>query len=84
MTNNDLDLVRSKAEEVVKLARSNPDFARQLTDDPEAALRGMGMPEWAIEHTAGEFRFPGEDVSGYRRCDMMSCIITICSYWTEW
>ena len=84
MQHNDLDLVRSKADEVVKLARSNPAFASQLTDEPEAALRSIGLPEWAIEHAASELRYPGEDVSGYRRCDPMTCWITICSFYTDY
>ena len=86
MKHQDIDLVRSKADEVVQLAKSNPGFAKQLTDEPEAALRSIGLPEWAVDHAAGELRFVNEDVSGYMRCDMtcdeITCWITSCSYYS--
>lgn len=88
MKHADIDLVRSKADEVVKLASANPAFAKQLTDEPEAALRSIGLPEWAIDHATAELRFPNEDVTGYRRCEMtcdeLTCWITSCSYYSTY
>ena len=86
MKYQDLDLVRSKADEVVKLANSDPSFAKRLTDEPEATLRSIGLPEWAIGHAANEIRFPNEDVSGFIRCDItcdpITCWITSCTYYS--
>lgn len=86
MAHADIDVVRSKADEVVKLANSDPDFAKRLTDRPEDALRSIGMPDWAIDHAASELRFPTEDVSGFMKCidtcDEITCWITACSYYT--
>ncbi len=86
MAHTDIGLVRSKADEVVNLAKSDPDFAKRLTDQPEDTLRSIGMPDWAINHAANELRFQSEDVSGYRRCqetcDEITCWITSCTWYT--
>jgi hypothetical protein len=86
MAHADIDLVRSKADEVVKLANSDPAFAKRLTDQPEDTLRSIGLPEWAIDHAASEIRFPEEDVSGYLKCrmtcDEITCWITACTFYT--
>lgn len=86
MSRPDLELVRSKADEVVKRARSDEEFAKQLTENPEATLRTVGLPDWAIGQAAYEIRFPDEEVSGYRYCDYtcdeITCWITSCSFYT--
>jgi hypothetical protein len=69
---------RAKGRELAKRIADDPDFRRQVEQDPAGALTGAGLPANAVVDFVNEVGITTE-VEGYRMCDHTcdwSCFIT--------
>ncbi len=61
-TQQEIDQVRAKTQQISERAKSDAAFKQQLLDDPQSTLKAAGLPEGAIAEINKKF---GGDVSGY-------------------
>jgi hypothetical protein len=73
-----VDDVRSRVQAISDRAKQDPDYQRQVIEDPAAALRSAGLPESTIGEVVSDWtRGSGEEVGAYRMCSW-TCLGTTC------
>jgi hypothetical protein len=70
--------LRSRVQAISDRAKQDPDYQRQVIEDPAAALRSAGLPDTTIDEVVSEWTRGGfSDVNAYRMCSW-TCLGTTC------
>ena len=73
-----VDDLRSRVQAISDRAKQDPDYQRQVIEDPAAALRSAGLPDTTIDEVVSEWTRGGSgDVNAYRMCTW-TCLGTTC------
>lgn len=77
LSHNEVDQVRSQAQQIVERAKADTAFKQQLKGNPEGALEAAGFPNNHIGEFARELGGDQADVAGYCSVTcLVTCIIT--------
>ena len=70
--------LRSRVQAISDRAKQDPDYQRQVIEDPAAALRSAGLPDTTIDEVVSEWTRGGSrDVNAYLMCSW-TCLGTTC------
>lgn len=73
-----VDEIREKVQSISERAKQDPEYQRQVIEDPAAALRSAGVPENTIGEVVADWtRGAREEVGAYRMCSW-TCLGTTC------
>ena len=72
------DDIRNRVQAISERAKQDPDYQRQVIEDPAAALRGAGIPDETVTEVVSEWtRGSRGEVGAYMMCSW-TCLGTTC------